>query len=430
MPVAEESPDASAKTPEAPGPALVSSGSTVPLVASLGREDRQLLLSSPAVLISQQTPSHLSRAEITDFFSRFGPLQGQGEGGGGGLQFPNDRRDKRLLILFARLSDAAKCLRALQRDGSSPGKVCGEEGLRGTAVGGEGAGGLFGGDLRSHRGSAAERGGYLETATSGETLRWPHPVQLSREDKIKASALKGNPRALQLLHSEGILGRLKKEKREEALRAAAVDADAGKKKAGLFDEKARADDGDTRRQHLAVRRSRGVSPSPPTSSQTVGQPLNDSHRKSASTSRGEGAARLEQPAPMKGVPETYRGRDRCRLPPQKNIHPVNASDNASHTSSSAPGAIFVSRMGASASTGVHRPVPVGGAFGASPADGGSTEDNSFLDLLSGALVAERLEEENAELFGGGSGDGEKSRGGTQDNMQARTRREAENALLR
>ncbi|CBZ51781.1 conserved hypothetical protein [Neospora caninum Liverpool] len=158
---------------------------------SLSAADRRLLLLSPATVISQRTPSHLSRPEIVEFFSRFGSLCGPGDG----LAFPSDRRDKRLLIRFQRLQDAVRCLKAqgvsLERRGDE-----------------------------EHDGEAktSERriddSGALSSLAAGAS--WGQPLQLSREDKIKLSALRGNARAMQLLHKEGTLKRLReREKNKE-----------------------------------------------------------------------------------------------------------------------------------------------------------------------------------------------------------------------
>ncbi|EPT30827.1 hypothetical protein TGPRC2_238870 [Toxoplasma gondii TgCatPRC2] len=163
---------------------------------ALSAADRRLLLLSSATVISQRTPSHLSRPEIVEFFSRFGSLHGPGDG----LAFPSDRRDKRLLIRFRHLQDALRCLKA--------------QGLPLERRGGE--------EERESEAKKAERRSDEFNALSaapGDTA-WSHPLQLSREDKIKLSALRGNARAMQLLHSEGTLQRLrggeKSEKEQEA----------------------------------------------------------------------------------------------------------------------------------------------------------------------------------------------------------------------
>ncbi|KEP61864.1 UNVERIFIED_CONTAM: hypothetical protein HHA_238870 [Hammondia hammondi] len=166
---------------------------------ALSAADRRLMLLSPATVISQRTPSHLSRPEIVDFFSRFGSLCGPGDG----LAFPSDRRDKRLLIRFRHLQDALRCLKAQ----GMPVERRGEE------------------EERDSEAKKAERRSdefKALSAAPGDTT-WSHPLQLSREDKIKLSALRGNARAMQLLHSEGTLQRLrggeksgKSEKEQEA----------------------------------------------------------------------------------------------------------------------------------------------------------------------------------------------------------------------
>lgn len=246
----------------------VSNSGAAEETAELKAWERQLLLQSPGALVLQQAPAGVSRAELSEFFRKYGPLQPPGDG----LYFPGNRRQQ-LLVRFQRLQDAAKCARLLQQQQQRRQQV-----VRGPCGGYDdvvSSGVATRGALASTLNKAAEGGEYgsvhpglqqqstdlqdvvqqnfqmPSVSTNGNTTTSRQQggvksetcvnetgcceegnrtlssssflgcasLQLSRADKIKISALRGHQRAVQLLRSEGILQSVQQQQRQRLHRS-------------------------------------------------------------------------------------------------------------------------------------------------------------------------------------------------------------------